>query len=118
MFYFNLILQLADGQSLFDYDVGLNDIIQIFVRPKVLPETNGHSEPNGHSETNGHSESNGHSEENKINGLSLTNGHTEVNGHSETNGHTEVNGCAKTVNGEPVTTPTSNGSTEEAMETV
>lgn len=28
--------QLSDGHSLFDYDVGLNDIIQIFVRP--LPE--------------------------------------------------------------------------------
>ena len=28
--------QMSDGHSLFDYDVGLNDIIQIFVRP--LPE--------------------------------------------------------------------------------
>ena len=31
-----LCSQLSDGHSLFDYDVGLNDIIQIFVRP--LPE--------------------------------------------------------------------------------
>ena len=31
--------QLSDGHSLFDYDVGLNDIIQIFVRQ--LPEEMG-----------------------------------------------------------------------------
>lgn len=91
---------MADGQSLFDYDVGLNDIIQIFVRPKVLSEQNGHSEQNG------------------IKGLALSNGHTEANGHTEVNGHAEVNGCVKTVNGESVTTPTSNGSIEETMETV
>ena len=28
-----LFLQLEDGHSLFDYDVGLNDIIQLMVRP-------------------------------------------------------------------------------------
>ena len=27
--------QLEDGHSLFDYDVGLNDIIQLMVRPVV-----------------------------------------------------------------------------------
>lgn len=97
---------MADGQSLFDYDVGLNDIIQIFVRPKILSEQNGHSEQNG---IKGLALSNGHTE---------ANGHTKTNGHTEVNGHAEVNGCVKTVNGESVTTPTSNGSIEETMETV
>ncbi len=28
-----MLFQLEDGNSLFDYDVGLNDIIQLMVRP-------------------------------------------------------------------------------------
>ena len=30
-----ICLQLEDGHSLFDYDVGLNDIVQLMVRPVV-----------------------------------------------------------------------------------
>ena len=29
--------QLEDGHSLFDYDVGLNDIIQLIIRPAAVP---------------------------------------------------------------------------------
>ena len=29
--------QLEDGHSLFDYDVGLNDIIQLMIRPHPVP---------------------------------------------------------------------------------
>ena len=32
-------LQLEDGHSLFDYDVGLNDIIQLMVRPVPVDPT-------------------------------------------------------------------------------
>ncbi|CAI8022609.1 E3 ubiquitin-protein ligase UHRF1, partial [Geodia barretti] len=36
-------IQLEDGHSLFDYDVGLNDIIQLIIRPPPLPSTSPHS---------------------------------------------------------------------------
>lgn len=32
-------LQLEDGHSLFDYDVGLNDIIQLMIRPIMTQTT-------------------------------------------------------------------------------
>lgn len=35
-----LFFQLEDGHTLFDYDVGLNDIIQLLVRPVLTPVTN------------------------------------------------------------------------------
>lgn len=58
--------QLEDGHSLFDYDVGLNDIIQIFVRPPQAVLSNGHDSEQSTTVTNGHQ--------------SITNGHTS-NGH-------------------------------------
>lgn len=50
--------QLEDGQTLFDYDVGLNDIVQLMVRTVELPvvtngvsnydmKSNGEAKPNG-----------------------------------------------------------------------
>ena len=53
-------LQLEDGHSLFDYDVGLNDIIQLMIRPASATHTSqqnggrgqGEGRENGeHSET-------------------------------------------------------------------
>lgn len=50
--------QLEDGHSLFDYDVGLNDIIQLIIRP-ALPNDHTPSLQNGSSKEteneNGHS---------------------------------------------------------------
>ena len=57
---------MEDGHSLFDYDVGLNDIIQIFVRPPQAVLSNGHDSEQSTTVTNGHQ--------------SITNGHTS-NGH-------------------------------------
>lgn len=42
-------LKLEDGHSLFDYDVGLNDIIQLIIRP-ALPADHTPSEKNGRGE--------------------------------------------------------------------
>lgn len=46
----NLTFQLEDGHTLFDYSVGLNDLVQIMVRQKVAspkkepkPVTNGYN---------------------------------------------------------------------------
>ena len=39
----SFLLQMEDGHTLFDYDVGLNDIVQLMVRPSVSdskPATN------------------------------------------------------------------------------
>lgn len=44
--------QLVSGHSLFDYDVGLNDIIQIFIRPAELNSTESTSPTNGTKENN------------------------------------------------------------------
>ena len=44
------VSQLEDGHSLFDYDVGLNDIIQLMIRP--LPDS-AHSAPPPDETTNG-----------------------------------------------------------------
>ena len=42
---FLIFTQLEDGHTLFDYDVGLNDIIQLMIRPvaATLPTSNGRS---------------------------------------------------------------------------
>ena len=34
----NIILQLENGHTLFDYSVGLNEIIQLLIRPPTLTE--------------------------------------------------------------------------------
>ena len=46
------MFQLEDGNSLFDYDVGLNDIIQLMVRP--LPTHSVSPQPTKPTTTNGH----------------------------------------------------------------
>lgn len=76
-------LQLEDGNTLFDYDVGLNDIIQLLVRPVLTPVTNGAavngtrnhkgSVQNGTNDQNGSSDQNGTSDQNQ-NGTSVQNG--------------------------------------------
>uniref|UniRef100_A0A8D0L6Y8 E3 ubiquitin-protein ligase UHRF n=1 Tax=Sphenodon punctatus TaxID=8508 RepID=A0A8D0L6Y8_SPHPU len=42
LLFFNLAVQMEDGHSLFDYSVGLNDIVQLLVRqsPVVVPGAN------------------------------------------------------------------------------
>ena len=49
------VSQLEDGHSLFDYDVGLNDIIQLMIRP--LPDSAHSAPPPDNETTNGEASS-------------------------------------------------------------
>ena len=74
-------MQLEDGHTLFDYDVGLNDIIQLMVRTVILPpvttpafksQSHGDVHANGGTCTNGGTSLNG-----DVNGDVCTNGAEE-----------------------------------------
>ena len=52
-------MQLEDGHSLFDYDVGLNDIIQLMVRPPPPPASPGPQLPASSDEGEGETVFNG-----------------------------------------------------------
>ena len=46
-------MQLEDGHSLFDYDVHLNDIIQIMVRAPIIQEKPAETSPSKSSDSQG-----------------------------------------------------------------
>lgn len=84
--------QLEDGHTLFDYDVGLNDLIQLMIRPvpqSPPPPTNGHDDNN--SSSNG---SNRACDSNNSSSNGACDSNNSINGDSEngTGTKTDQNG--------------------------
>ena len=70
-------LQLEDGHTLFDYDVGLNDIVQLMIRPVLSSLYNGAQE-------------NGDQDMTVNGGLANGNGDGGMNGHSHSDSDQEM----------------------------